>query len=78
MYYQQTENTTRDPDHLDRLINEGEAANFLGYTKRCLQNWRVRGGGPRFVKVSGRAIRYRRRELIEWADGRLKQSTSED
>jgi predicted DNA-binding transcriptional regulator AlpA len=64
-------------DHLDRLINENEAAQFLGYTVRALQNWRVRGGGPRFVRVSSRSIRYRRRDLIEWAEQRLLSSTSQ-
>lgn len=67
----------RDPDYLDRLINETEAAGFIGYTIRALQGWRLRGGGPRFVKVSGRSIRYRRRDLIAWAEARLKSSTSE-
>lgn len=50
-----------DPDHLDRLIPEAEAADFLGYSVRALQNWRLRGGGPVFVRVSCRSIRYRRR-----------------
>ena len=67
-----------DPDHLDRLIPETAAANFIGYTIRALQNWRVRGGGPRFVKVSSRSIRYRRRDLIEWAEARLRASTSSE
>lgn len=66
-----------DPDYLDCLIDEREAARFLGYTVRALQNWRVRGGGPRFVKVSGRSIRYRRRHLIEWADSKTVSHTSE-
>ncbi len=67
----------QDPDHLDRLITETEAAQFLGYTIRALQNWRTRGGGPYFVKVSARSIRYRRRDLISWADDRLQANTSE-
>lgn len=66
-----------DPDYLDCLIDEREAARFLGYTVRALQNWRVRNGGPRFVKVSGRSIRYRRRHLIEWADSKTVSHTSE-
>ena len=66
-----------DPDYLDRLINETEAARFLGYSIRALQNWRVRGGGPRFVKVSSRSIRYRRRELNEWIEQHLRSNTSE-
>ena len=66
-----------DVDHLDRLINENEAANFLGYSVRALQNWRVRGGGPRFVKVSSRSVRYRRRELLEWTECLLRSNSSQ-
>ncbi len=64
-------------DYLERLINEYEAADFLGYSMRALQNWRVRGGGPSYVKVSSRSIRYRRRDLIKWADTRLRSNTSQ-
>lgn len=64
-------------DYLDGLINEFQAAEFIGYTVRALRNWRVRGGGPKFVKVSARSVRYRRRELIEWAEGNLRSHTSE-
>ena len=72
-----SDNLARDHDYLDRLIKEAEAAQFLGYSVRALQNWRVRGGGPQFAKVSSRSIRYRRRELILWAEGRLVSNTSE-
>ena len=64
-----------DPAYLDCLINEGEAARFLGYSVRTLQNWRVRGGGPAFVKVSSRSVRYRRRDLNQWADARILTHT---
>lgn len=66
-----------DPDHLDRLLNERDAADFLGYSMRALQNWRVRGGGPVFVKVSSRSIRYRRRDLIAWTESKLAANTSQ-
>lgn len=72
-----TENLSRDPDYLDRMIDEHEAGRFTGYTIRALQNWRLRGGGPKFIKVSGRSVRYRRRDLIEWAESRLVASTTE-
>jgi hypothetical protein len=72
-----SQNLARDPDYLDRLVNENEAATFIGYTIRALQGWRVKGGGPKFVKVSARSIRYRRRDLIEWAESLLKTSTSQ-
>lgn len=32
------DNDTYDPDYLDRLLNEREAADFLGYSTRALQN----------------------------------------
>jgi len=64
-------------DYLDRLLNEGEAAKYLGYTTRALQNWRLRGGGPRFVRVSCRSVRYRRRDLKAWAEQKLRDSTSD-
>ncbi len=65
-----------DPDCLDRLISERDAADFLGYTMRALQNWRVRGGGPLYVKVSNRSIRYRRRDLQAWIESKLAEHTS--
>ena len=63
------------PTDIDRLVNEHEAAAFLGYTIRALQNWRLRGGGPVFVKVSERSVRYRRRDLLAWTESRLRNST---
>lgn len=72
-----SENLARDPDYLDRLMNENEAAIFVGYSVRALQGWRVKGGGPKFIKVSSRSIRYCRRDLIEWAEAHRKSSTSE-
>tara|TARA_R110000782_G_scaffold243708_1_gene330445 strand:- start:236 stop:490 length:255 start_codon:yes stop_codon:yes gene_type:complete len=72
-----TQTLARDPDYLDRMIAEDEAARFIGYTVRALQNWRLRGGGPKFIKVSGRSVRYRRRDLIEWAESLLVASTTE-
>lgn len=60
----------------DQLLTEKEAASILCYTPRALQNWRVRGGGPKFVKVSARSIRYRRSALREWMDERTHAHTS--
>jgi predicted DNA-binding transcriptional regulator AlpA len=78
MHNQQSEaQQTRDPDYLISLIDERQAAKIVGYTVRALQNWRVRGGGPKFVKVSSRSVRYRRRDLIEWAESLLRSSTSQ-
>ena len=66
-----------DSDHLERLIDEKAAARFLGYSPRALQNWRLRGGGPQFVRVSSRSVRYRRRDLIAWAEQRICSNSSQ-
>lgn len=62
---------------LEALIGEQEAAVFLGFAIKTLQNWRVIGQGPKFVRPSARAIRYRRKDLIAWAEQHLVASTSE-
>ena len=64
--------------YLDQLVNERETAAFLDVTDRALQNWRLRGGGPPFVRISSRAVRYRRRDVIEWVNDRIVRSTSEE
>jgi len=70
-----TENTISvDPE---RLMTETEAAAFLGVTRRALQQWRLNGSGPKYVKISQRCVRYRRIELIKWSEERLRSSTSE-
>lgn len=62
-------------DYLDGLIDEAKAADFLCQSVRTIQKWRVTGFGPKFCK-SGRSIRYRRRDLMNWANGRHRSSTS--
>ena len=64
-------------DHSIKLIGEREAADYVGHSVRALQNWRVRGGGPKFAKISARSIRYRRCDLDQWVESKLVRSTSE-
>ena len=59
------------------LLTEAEAARRLGFTPRFLQERRYKGGGPKFVRVSARAIRYRPEDLEAWAEERLRNSTSD-
>ncbi len=59
----------------DRLLNEVEAARFLGLRPRTLQNWRWSGEGPPFVRVSNRAIRYRISDLRRWVEERVVTTT---
>lgn len=64
-------------DNYDRRMNETEAADVLCYSVRALQNWRHRGGGPKFIKVSARSVRYRRRDLLDWIEARTVAHTSQ-
>ena len=62
-------------DYLDGLIDEAKAADFLCQSVRTIQKWRVTGFGPKFCK-SGRSIRYRRRDLMDWTNARRRSSTT--
>ena len=63
--------------HLDGdcLLTTQQAADFLGRPTRTLEDLRYRGGGPPFVKM-GRAVRYRKKALLEWVLEREVDSTS--
>lgn len=61
----------------ENLLNERETAGLLGVTASCMQAWRYRGGGPRFVQISARCIRYRPSDLHAFIETRLRLSTSD-
>ncbi len=69
--------TEDDPAFWHSLIREAEAARFLDYSVRTMQGMRYRGGGPRYILMSSRCIRYRRSDLREWAEQRFRTSTSD-
>ncbi len=68
---------TADPTFWYALVDEWVAAEFVHVVARTMQGWRQKGGGPRFVRVSARCVRYRRIDLKQWADERLRTSTSD-
>ncbi len=68
----------QDFDDLDPAlhINEKIAAEYLGISHKTLQGYRVKGGGPPFIKVGERSVRYKIADLMNWAENR-KKNTSE-
>lgn len=67
----------RTDDYWLALIAEKAAAEFLGVTVRFMQARRQHGGGPKFVRISSRCIRYRRIDLNTYANKHLRSSTSD-
>jgi hypothetical protein len=57
------------------LLTEGQAAEWLTVRKKTLQAWRVRGGGPKFVKL-GCCVRDLGRDLEEFVAQRTLNHTS--
>ena len=65
------------PDDLDALVRQEEAARLLDLTPRALEAWRHKGGGPRYIRISARCVRYRRADLQAWIAERERYSTSQ-
>ena len=59
------------------LLTPHQAAKHLGLSPRWLELKRYRGGGPPFVRISARCVRYRREDLKAWVEGRIRVSTSD-
>ena len=62
----------------EALLTEKDAANLLSLSPRFLQVRRHKGNGPRFIKISSRAVRYRPCDLQEWIEERVRTSTADD
>ncbi|MCG4260281.1 helix-turn-helix domain-containing protein [Acetobacter senegalensis] len=60
-----------------RIYSEAQAADFLGMSRRTLQNMRQTGDGPAFVKISARRVGYSLSSLKTWVASRSVQSTAQ-
>ena len=74
-----TDTATPEADlgYWNGLIDEKAAGDFLNLSARTMQSMRQRGGGCHYIAISARCIRYRRRDLRAWFEGRLRSSTSD-
>jgi len=59
------------PVHNDALLNDKDAAQYVGLSVHTLRRWRVdpakAESGPPFIKL-GHSVRYRRTGLDDWLD----------
>ena len=60
------------------LMSENQAAEVLQVTPRALQAWRTRGGGPAYLRISHRCVRYRPEDLEQWLEDRRFESTAQE
>lgn len=66
-----------EADYWYALIDEEPAADFLNLKPRTLQAKRATGGGPKFIRLSSRCVKYRRCDLREWTEACIRVSTSD-
>ena len=59
------------------LMRPAEAAAFLGLAPRTVDKMRQQGGGPRYVVISSRCIRYRRCDVEDWIAERTRSNTAQ-
>jgi len=52
----------------DRLMTEKEVHKILGIGLSTLQQWRLRGKGPKFCRLGGKMIRYRESDVRAYID----------
>ncbi|KMY67101.1 hypothetical protein AAU61_14330 [Desulfocarbo indianensis] len=53
-----------------------EAAEHIKLSPRTLEGFRVRGGGPIYIKAGKRCL-YRRSDLDKWMQSNTRRSTSD-
>ena len=59
---------------IEPLLSSKELANILGLREATLENWRLKGRGPRFVAV-GRKVGYRPCVVRAWIEQNEKISS---
>ena len=67
-----------DSTHVSPLLKTPAAAKVLDVKPRTLEEWRSRGGGPPFVRLSATCVRYELDKLKEWISERTACSTAEE
>ena len=70
-----------DPSDLfppeDRLMSERSLADYLNVSVKFLQKLRMEGGGPKYIHLSKRLVRYRRGDVTSWIENNARWCTSE-
>ncbi len=60
-----------------QLLRQKEVAKILNLSPRTLEAWRHRGGGPRYLLLTPRCVRYKKSDLNQFMEERVRTSTSD-
>lgn len=58
------------------ILKTADAAKILNVSKQTIEAWRLRGGGPAYLKM-GKAVRYRRQDLEEFVEKSVRNNPSD-
>lgn len=68
------------PNEYDPLDPPSLVSAWTGLSESTLARYRMRGGGPAFIKLTNNrqgVVRYRRSDVEAWIASRVRRSTSE-
>ena len=65
-------------DDPDRLIDTAAFAEWVGVSICYARQMRVHGGGPKFIKLTAKTVRYRAADVIEWINSRPSASSTSE
>jgi predicted DNA-binding transcriptional regulator AlpA len=60
----------------EALLTPAQAGELLGLSVPALAQMRYLGSGPKFLKLTARAVRYRRSDIDQWVESTARTSTS--
>jgi len=61
----------------DEVLDTKSAARFVLLSERTLEGFRVKGGGPPYLKATKKSIRYFKSDLVRWLESNRRVSTSD-
>jgi len=61
---------------MEKLLNTREAAPLCGVEPHTLENWRLLGKGPAFIRA-GRNVLYEPSDIRQWRDSNRYSSTAQ-
>lgn len=69
-------NTDDDGTTVPFMLTTAEVAKLFNISIRTLEDWRLRGGGPRYIKV-GRLVRYLYSDVVAFIERGGRSNTGE-